>query len=185
MLSLTQLENDGQSVGQQLKFKSLNPEDVCMIMYTSGTNGIPKGVIGTQRQLKEASMAMGQVVRDVILDGPNHTYIAYLPQAHILEATIELFLFIGGVKIGFATPFTLNESAPGLAYGTVCDIQLLRPTIMTTVPLVLDRIRKEMYTKLAARTPISTDIFNYLIDYKSYWYQKGIKNKENKLIYCQ
>jgi len=51
---------------------------------------------------------------------------------------------------------------------------------MTTVPLVLDRIRKEMYIKLAARTPVSTDIFNYLIDYKSYWYQKGIKMKEKK-----
>ena len=135
-------------------------------MYTSGTSGLPKGVIGTQRQLKEAAMAMGQVVRDVIMEGPRHTYIAYLPQAHILEATIELFLFLGGVKIGFATPFTLNESAPGLSNGTTCDLQLLRPTIMTTVPLVLDRIRKEMYDKLRARTVVSTDIFNYLMDYR-------------------
>ena len=145
-------------------------------MYTSGTSGVPKGVIGTQRKLKKAAMAIGQV------DGPNHTYITYLPQAHILEATIELFLFLGGVKIGFSTPFTLNESALGQAEGTVCDLRLLKPTIMTTVPLVLDRIRKEMYAKLKAKTPVSTEIFNYLIDYKSNWIQKGIHTKISMVI---
>lgn len=100
-------------------------------------------------------------------------YVAYLPQAHVLEASIELIAFVGGARIGFATPFTLNESAPGLADGVKCDLKLLKPTIMTTVPLVLDRMRKEMYLKLSKRTPVSTDIFNYLIDYKIHWTQKG------------
>ncbi|CAG2116733.1 unnamed protein product [Medioppia subpectinata] len=184
VLSLSELEANGRDNGHKYTITSLDPDAECMIMYTSGTSGLPKGVIGTSRQLKEAAMAMGQVVRNVIMDGPTHTYIAYLPQAHILEATIEVFLYLGGVRIGFATPFTLNESAPGLADGTVCDIQLLRPTIMTTVPLVLDRIRKEMYAKLAARTPVSTAIFNYLIDYKSHWIQKGYKTPIVNTLVC-
>lgn len=128
-------------------------------------------------------MAMGSVVRDVLMEGPRHTYIAYLPLAHILEATIELFLFLGGVKIGFATPFTLNESAPGLADGTVCDLKILRPTIMTTVPLVLDRIRKEMYEKLMVRTVVSTHLFNYLIDYKVKWIQHGKYRNSSQLFF--
>lgn len=69
-----------------------------------------KGVVATGAQIKESAMACGQVVRDIIPEGPNHIYIAYLPQAHILELSIEMFLFIGGVKIGYASPFTLNES---------------------------------------------------------------------------
>lgn len=132
-----------------------------------------KGVVATGAQIKESAMACGQVVRDIIPEGPNHIYIAYLPQAHILELSIEMFLFIGGVKIGYASPFTLNESAPGLLPGQICDLQLLKPTVMTAVPLVLDRMQKEIYLKLSQRTPFSTDIFNYLIDYKSYWIQKG------------
>lgn len=148
------------------------------------SNFLQKGVVATGAQIKESAMACGQVVRDIIPEGPKHIYIAYLPQAHILELSIEMFLFIGGVKIGYATPFTLNESAPGLLEGQVCDLQLLKPTVMTAVPLVLDRMQKEIYLKLSQRTPFSTDIFNYLIDYKSYWIQKGKKILKSKKQSC-
>lgn len=140
-------------------------------------------MVATGAQIKESAMACGQVVRDIIPEGPSHIYIAYLPQAHILELSIEMFLFIGGVKIGYASPFTLNESAPGLLPGQICDLQLLRPTVMTAVPLVLDRMQKEIYLKLSQRTPFSTDIFNYLIDYKSYWVQKGTNTSVSRKIF--
>lgn len=158
---------------RHLKALQMKPEDIFGIMYTSGTTGLPKGVTITQRQVKEAGLAIGQVVRDVIPTGPSHTYIAYLPLAHVLEMSIELFLFVGGVRIGYATPFTLNESAPGLAPGQICDLQLLRPTILTAVPLVLDRMQKEIYVKLGQRTPFSKPIFDYLIQYKAHWIQRG------------
>ena len=143
-------------------------------MFTSGTTGIPKGVVIKQSHLKDAALGISQIVRDVIETGPKETYVGYLPQAHVLEMSLELFLFIGGVRIGYATPFTLNESAPGLALGQKCDLQLLKPTAMAAVPLVLDRMQKEIYTKLSQRTPFSKDIFNYLIQYKTHWVQKGI-----------
>ncbi|KAH9398806.1 Long-chain-fatty-acid--CoA ligase 4 [Tyrophagus putrescentiae] len=169
---------------RDMKACPLPPKAIQLIMYTSGTTGVPKGVVATGAQIKESAMACGQVVRDIIPEGPKHIYIAYLPQAHILELSIEMFLFIGGVKIGYATPFTLNESAPGLLEGQVCDLQLLKPTVMTAVPLVLDRMQKEIYLKLSQRTPFSTDIFNYLIDYKSYWIQKGYQTPIVNQLLC-
>lgn len=159
---------------RHIESKCLEPDDLFGVMFTSGTTGIPKGVKITQRQMKEAAMTIGKVVRDVIMTGPSHTYIAYLPQAHVLEFSIELFLFLGGVKVGYATPFTLNESAPGLAKGQICDLQLLKPTVMISVPLVLDRMQKEIYNKLQKRTPFSKAIFDYLIDYKAHWISKGM-----------
>ena len=44
---------------------------------------------------------------------------------------------------------------------------------MTTVPLVLDRILKEVHDKLNARTPVSVDFFTYIMGYKSLWTQRG------------
>ena len=94
-------------------------------------------------------------------------------------------LITGGVKIGYGSPFTLTDSAPGLAPGQKCDLKLLRPTVMTTVPLVLDRILKEVHDKLSARTPVSADFFTYIMGYKSYWTQKGYQcNLVNRLV-CQ
>ena len=54
-------------------------------MYTSGTTGMPKGVVASGAQIKEAAMAIGQIVRDIIPQGPEHIYVAYLPQGWLLE----------------------------------------------------------------------------------------------------
>lgn len=44
---------------------------------------------------------------------------------------------------------------------------------MVTVPLVLDRILKEVNEKLRSRTPVSQPIFRFLMDYKAMWTRRG------------
>lgn len=105
--------------------------------------------------------------------GGNDTYVIYLPQAHIFEATVELMFLAMGSKVGFATSFTLTDTAPGLAPGTPSDLRLLQPTFMIAVPLVLERMRKEIYRKLESRSIISAPLFNYLMEYKIKWTTKG------------
>lgn len=96
-----------------------------------------------------------------------------------------IFLIIskGGVRLGYASPFTLTDTAPGLCHGEKSDIRLLKPTIMITVPLVLERIVKEINNKLRSRTPISLPMFQYLMKYKSFWTKIGFKcNIVNRLL---
>ena len=62
------------------------PEDIAVIMYTSGSTGVPKGVLLSHRNLVSTSSSIF-FVRDFT---PLDTYIAYLPLAHILELLSEV-----------------------------------------------------------------------------------------------
>lgn len=146
-------------------------------MYTSGTTGVPKGVQATSSQFIHLLYAILPVLAHIMGISEQHMYVAYLPQAHIFEATCELLALVLGAPLGFAHPHTLTESAPGLAKGTSSDLKLLQPTIMIAVPLVLERMRKEIFAKLEARSPISAPLFNYLMDYKIRWTAKGRKDQ--------
>ena len=46
---------------------------------------------------------------------------------------------------------------------------------MTTVPLVLDKLLKEVGDKLEARSQILVNLFGYLIDYKTKWTRLGYR----------
>lgn len=148
---------------------------VCLhTVFTSGSTGVPKGVQLTSNQMIQVCHQMLPSLSEYIGNGLKNIYVAYLPQAHIFESTCEFLIFGLGIPIGFASPFTLTESSPGLAPNTKSDLVLLRPTFMISVPLVLQRIQKQIYNKLESRSSIFIPLFNYLMKYKIIWTQKGM-----------
>lgn len=72
-----------------------NPSDLTMIMYTSGTTGIPKAVMFEHKQLKAALISLTSNVVDLSHEAPRHIYASFLPLAHILGLSFDLFLFTG------------------------------------------------------------------------------------------
>jgi long-chain acyl-CoA synthetase len=114
------------------------------------------------------------IVKSILNSNESHVYIGYLPLAHILEFATETILFIIGVKIGYSTPYTLTDMGTAIRQGDSGDATLLRPTLMAAVPLVLDRIRKGIYDKINRRGLIARKLFDFAIDYKTYWTERGI-----------
>jgi long-chain acyl-CoA synthetase len=111
------------------------PDTIMTICYTSGTTGNPKGVMLSQRNLIS--------VLETVIDGGSipvdeyAAHISFLPLAHIFERMV-ISGFMGiGAKVGFisgSVKTTLME-----------DIKYFGPTLLFTVPKVLQTIRNKVF----------------------------------------
>lgn len=153
-------------------FAKRTKDSIIVIMYTSGSTGIPKGVLISHRNVMATIKSFTDATSDFVYEPKKHTYTAYLPLAHIFEFSIESMLMFNGVKFGFAAPLTLTDKSPGLEPGQVGDLTLLRPTVMIIVPLILDRVVQGIKEALKAQPLFKKRLVNYLIEYKSYWQKR-------------
>jgi long-chain acyl-CoA synthetase len=106
------------------------PDDLAAILYTSGTTGSPKGVMLSHRNIVQNVIAAGALV-DI---NPKDRVLSILPLAHTYECTIGFLVpFEGGAAIHYlGGPPTLSSLLPAM--------QAVRPTIMLTVPLIMEKV---------------------------------------------
>jgi acyl-CoA synthetase (AMP-forming)/AMP-acid ligase II len=93
--SLLESQNgqDSQN-GQRPELEPPHPEDGLVILYTSGTTGLPKGAVISQRAMQTRMLLM----RVVIGARPEDTFIAWAPMFHMVSTDQALAtLMIGGV----------------------------------------------------------------------------------------
>lgn len=185
LIPFDQLEEMGRKSSIKIPDKLPSADQVSVIMYTSGTTGIPKAVMFTNKQLISAVLSLASNVLEIADQGPRHMYASFLPLAHSLGFTFEWFLFCGGVSIGYSSPYTLTDTSPGNPPGQLGDLKLLQPTTLVSVPLILDRIVKEIYLKLSARSPILPPLFTYLMQYKTRWIDRGYRTPILDRIVCR
>ncbi|OBS82842.1 hypothetical protein A6R68_23175 [Neotoma lepida] len=146
------------------------PSDMAIVMYTSGSTGRPKGVMMHHSNLI-AGMT-GQCERIPGL-GPKDTYIGYLPLAHVLELTAEISCFTYGCRIGYSSPLTLSDQSSKIKKGSKGDCTVLKPTLMAAVPEIMDRIYKNVMSKVQEMNYIQKTLFKIGYDYKLEQIKKG------------
>jgi len=146
------------------------PEDLAIIMYTSGSTGTPKGVMISHRNLVATATTI-LFLRQ--FDNKNDIYIAYLPLAHVLELLSEVTMLLLGVPIGYSSPNTLTNLSTGVKAGQLGDAVLLRPTIMCTVPLILDRVYKNISEGVTKKGAGFRRVFELCYKYKLWWAEAG------------
>lgn len=160
------------------------PDDVAIVMFTSGSTGKPKGVIATHRNLITSMKGYATIIETSGERPTEHTYIGYLPLAHMLELTVECVCFASGTRIGYSSPQTLTPNSDVLAPGCPGDISLLQPTFMACVPLVADRIRQTIIEAAASKGPFFRTVLDYSINYKNLWLDLGFRTPLlNRLIF--
>jgi len=145
-------------------------DDLAIIMYTSGSTGIPKGVMISHKNLVATSTTI-LFLRE--FDNKNDMYIAYLPLAHVLELLSECTMLLLGVPIGYSSPITMTNLSTAIKEGQLGDAVLLKPTIMCTVPLILDRIYKNISEGVNKKGKVFAKVFNVCYNYKLWWNMRG------------
>lgn len=110
----------------------VKPEDLASIIYTSGTTGRSKGVMLSHKNLFFEARQLTSI-QDVT---PQDTYLSILPLAHTYECTIGLIMGMDG---GARTVYLDKAPTPS---NLIPIMQEIRPTIMLTVPLIMEKIFK-------------------------------------------
>ncbi|KAK1263116.1 hypothetical protein QJS04_geneDACA022335 [Acorus gramineus] len=149
---------DVQRLGQESPVDADLPvsADIAVIMYTSGSTGMPKGVMMSHGNVLATLSAVMTIVPGL---GSKDVYMAYLPLAHILELAAESVMLAVGCAIGYGSPLTLTDTSNKIKKGTKGDASVLGPTLMTAVPAILDRVRDGVRKKVDAKGGLSKKLF--------------------------
>ncbi|KAI7907137.1 uncharacterized protein BX663DRAFT_494945 [Cokeromyces recurvatus] len=131
------------------------PEDLCCIMYTSGSTGNPKGVMLSHKNIVAAIAACHTILGHLVTD--HDSMIAYLPLAHVLEFVVENVCVYWGITLGYASVRTLTDTSVRNCKG---DIKEFRPTLMTGVPAVWESIRKGILAKISTTSSKAQKMFH-------------------------
>ena len=159
---------------------SIKTEDLVTIIYTSGTTGKPKGVMLSHKN----------IVSNVIDSSPRIPFekgksraMSFLPVCHIFERMILYLYQYYGVSIYF------GESIDKIGD----NIREIRPTVMSCVPRLIEKVYNSIYSKGLELTGIKRKLFFWAVNlglrYKPYgangfWYELQLKIAR-KLIFSK
>lgn len=133
------------------RFQSVDRFDLASLIYTSGTTGEPKGVMLTHDNFMSDAIIAIKLAPEVV---STDRFLSFLPLCHVYERMIACYLstYIGA-EVAFA------QSIETIA----TNLPEVNPTVMTTVPRLLERVKERTTKKVATGSPTSRAIFNWAV----------------------
>jgi long-chain acyl-CoA synthetase len=155
-MSLAELSARGRAHGNvnptayQSAHALLTPQHTATILYTSGTTGLPKGVMTTH----DAWIYQAEAIEALDVMTPADLQVLFLPMSHVFaKAMAAVFLRIG-------IPTLLDGDAQRLR----SNLAELKPTWFAAVPLVLDEIRSRALEVVEQMNPIQRKMADWAFD---------------------
>lgn len=128
MESLTDAGKEISDEAVMERARSVGPDDLATLVYTSGTTGRPKGCILTVDNFVWLTRQVQSVTGKVL--NPGASTLMFLPLAHIFARVIQVASINEAAKINYSNgvPVLLEE------------LQMVKPTWIFSVPRVFEKI---------------------------------------------
>ncbi|MBX3044788.1 MAG: long-chain fatty acid--CoA ligase [Candidatus Kapabacteria bacterium] len=156
----------------QEQIEKIKPDDLITLIYTSGTTGNPKGVMLSHGNILsniDGSMAL-------LPDLSNHESLMYLPLCHSYERIAGFYtLFFFGTLISLAESI---ESVPA-------NVSEIKPSLITTVPKMLETMKKKVYISIDKESKITKTMFNWAVSIGEKKSRLDSEKKSNPIVNAQ
>lgn len=123
------------------------PGDLAMLIYTSGTTGVPKGVMLSHGNIMSDIMMALHMVKEI---NPNDRFLSFLPLSHVYERMVSYYL---GTYVGTELAFAVSVDT------IATNVKEITPSLLATVPRLLERIEEKVRKKATAQGGIKAKIF--------------------------
>ena len=134
-----------------VQYKTINRSDPACIIYTSGTQGLPKGVVLSHGGI--LSNCEGAYELLISLKRPDLTFLTWLPLSHSYEHVVQFVQIMMEAKVFY------NKSIDTL----LPTIKIARPHIMTAVPRFYNNLYAKMTINLKNQSQFKQNLFKKTI----------------------
>ncbi|GAA4450044.1 long-chain fatty acid--CoA ligase [Rurimicrobium arvi] len=129
----------------------IHTDDICTIIYTSGTMGSPKGVMlshgNIMSNITSAFPVLDQIPR------PQNRALSFLPLNHIFEKMVMYIYLFNGFSVYFAE----NMESIG------ANMRETGPNVFTAVPRLLEKVFERILAEGQKLRGIKAKIFNWSV----------------------
>ena len=150
LVFLNDLTDDNNDNNRE-KIKEIKRTDPACIIYTSGTQGLPKGVILSHGGILSNCEGAYELLKTI--KGPDLTFLTWLPLSHSYEHAVQFVQIILEAKVFY------NKSIETL----LPTIKIAQPHIMTAVPRFYNNLHAKMKINLKNQSNLKQNLFNKTI----------------------
>jgi long-chain acyl-CoA synthetase len=148
--------------GKQYAANLMNPSNLATIVYTSGTTGMPKGVMLSHANILENAFACLQRITLF----PEDIFLSFLPLSHTFERTVGYYVpMMAGANVTYARSIDrLFE-----------DLLEVRPTVLISVPRIYERVHMKIEAGLKNKSVFERALFRLSVHtgWQRFCYHQG------------